>query len=976
MTKVKKIIKLLKETNKQVLFIAFVLTLAIAYYINPLSGVDLVEWDRTFSTATLSGISIDARIGNFYKLFFLYLPGIAIVLICLLNWLFYNRKKYINIYFKLSTVLVFAVSASYISRYFSKNTDIVSNPLMECLLAFFAILTIICILDKTERFKFADISMLLVIFVVLVLTFNMMFRMLGMTTCILICSVILIGYISVVLFVPVGQEAYEQNKKYIFFLMWLPAVIRIVLEGIYFLTEKGWGVQRYFTLIGIACIAFLSVALIAVILLRKQERGFSTFGYIGAIVSIAVVNNFAYNYQYIWSYDTFANVYEKGNNAVTVDSILHGKLPIFDYFSAHALNDVWTRIIYCLIHDDIKGIFADPYGGLTAMIAYIILFFIVKKLFDKNIAVLYVLLFPGILTGIKWMSLCGISIAALLYIYKNPTVKKYVVFWCAALIGVFITYDEGMSLGVACILAHVVFLLIQRKIKLLKKFVFCGAGVGIGALIFYVIYACATGIPVMGRIKEWMSVSLSSSSTWATAEFGDQSSFAFLLSYIVVPITAILLVVFTLFKYYKTRKNGRVALLTTVFAFAEILYITRTIVYHNLAVCSGRTGVLLNFIHWTVALYVLYTMSVRGRKQRNKVLAWMGTMMIVILVEGTAVTQSWPQADSILVSRSLKASENWDLRDDVTENVGQPRIVFDESTTLLVKQFEFVFDTLLEEDETFVDFANVTSMYALTGRERPSYVGQTPSLLTDLYSQKCYLREISEYSCPLAILGTTETSYLQQMVGVPHNIRYYKIAEYIYNKYRPLIRFGEFVIWCETDKYDEYKLILQNNKYDENIYELVDYGYDFTTSFVDEKGNVGFLFKPYHSYNLNMLPYIWANYDKYAAIDNKKIISVNSTGDNQFRFEGSQTTTGEQGNYLAFEIMNSSEENKSVNIVLYDSQKEGAKMQYCFEAVPGTNQYMIRVSADYFWDIYNIDTILFNDDEQLIIKDVRVLEGD
>ena len=56
-----------------------------------------------------------------------------------------------------------------------------------------------------------------------------------------------------------------------------------------------------------------------------------------------------------------------------------------------------------------------------------------------------------------------------------------------------------------------------------------------------------------------------------------------------------------------------------------------------------------------------------------------------------------------------------------------------------------------------VDFANITSMYLLTGRERPCYVGQTPSLLTDLYSQECYLRQIEEHDCPLAVLGTTET---------------------------------------------------------------------------------------------------------------------------------------------------------------------------------------------------------------------------
>ncbi len=50
--------------------------------------------------------------------------------------------------------------------------------------------------------------------------------------------------------------------------------------------------------------------------------------------------------------------------------------------------------------------------------------------------------------------------------------------------------------------------------------------------------------------------------------------------------------------------------------------------------------------------------------------------------------------------------------------------------------------------------------------------------------------------------------------------------------------------------------------------------------------------------------------------------------------------------------------------------------QYQFRVQPGTNQYLIRVSEDYFWDVFNIDTIYFGADEQLTLDDVRILVGD
>ena len=61
----------LKRIDKCSVFVAIVLTFALGYYINPLVNVELTEWDRTFSLATIDGISIDRRVSNFYQLFFL-----------------------------------------------------------------------------------------------------------------------------------------------------------------------------------------------------------------------------------------------------------------------------------------------------------------------------------------------------------------------------------------------------------------------------------------------------------------------------------------------------------------------------------------------------------------------------------------------------------------------------------------------------------------------------------------------------------------------------------------------------------------------------------------------------------------------------------------------------------------------------------------------------------------------------------------
>ena len=964
----------ISNINRSVIYVGFVIAMIVSYYINTLGNIELKRWDRTFSSSIISGYSIDARIGNFYKLFFILLPLLSVFFILVLACLFKERGVYREYFLKLTPFFLLDTFVSFISRYSGGETEIQNNRLLQIILAYLIILYITAIIDRRQQMSFADVTRLFVFFVIFVVLLSIFFNSYDYVLRLMIAGCIILAYVLIVTSDKTREKLYIPLNRFVLAFMWLPAIARFSLEGLYLLNEKGRNTHRYYTHV-LQAVLIIVALIIVVVIRRKEQQEKLTFGYIGAILSMVVMQGFNFGYQYTWSYNNYPDLYESGNPAVAMDSVLYGKLPIFDYFSAHALGDVWTRIIYSVIHNDVKGILVDPYAWILSALAFVVLFFIVKNLFNENIAVIYVLLFPGNISGIKWISICALPIAMLLYIYKKKQIRFYLCFWIAVLFGAFHTYDEGISIGIACIGTYIIIKTIQKQWNELVAFIGSGMVIGLLAVVSYICYSLVTGVSIISRVKEWISLSVKSSSSWATASFGDQTSFAFLISYFVVPITAIMLLVFVIVQFYRYREHEMIVLLTVTYALVEILFIPRTIVYHNLAVCRGMTGVLLNYIHWTVSLYVLYLFSRKELTDSIRINSWMLSMFIVMVLECSMVTQIFPEAGSVLAYKATHTVDSWKLKDDNVDNFEKDRIVFDQPTIVLINKFKTVFDTLLTKDETFLDFANVTSMYLLTGRERPCYVGQSPSLLTNLYSQKCFLNQVQNHNCPLAVLGTTETGYLQHMVGIPHNIRYYKIAEYIYAKYRPLIAFDEIVIWCDKDRYEEYKEKLSSANIYAGGYWEIDYGYDFTTPYVDNAGYMQYDFKPFHLYDLGMIPYLWANVDTFHAIESNEVVSITKNGKNSFKFDGSKSVIRAEGNYLCFNCVNSSDDSISINIVLYDSENDGAKIQYYFTVVPGDNEYIIRISQDYFWDVYNIDTILFGENKSLIVDNLRVLEG-
>lgn len=871
---------------------------------------------------------------------------------------------------KFTISIVPFIIVSYISKY-SSYTVVNENLLLESIISFYFIFVIIALFDKNQRIEFTEIVITFLIFEISVVSICILFNLFNLYREILTINSILIATI-VSLLKRCGSKIGSSCLFNIFLmLMWLPSVIRLFLEVLYYFCERGYDVENYYSLLIICSLVYIVISFIIAILATRKSINLRSFGYIGALTSYVLIAFTQFNYQYLYEYGNLANIYELGNSSVAIDSFLYGKVPVIDYFSAHALSDVWTRLIYCFLHNDPNGILVDPYKFLYILSSLVILYFLLKNLFGSDFTILLLFLFPIHVASIKGVSVCMISILILIYIIRRNSYKGFILFWFAVLLSAFMSYDEGFSLGLSCILSYIFYCFVKKRDLL--KFLVCGCFVGCISFSFFLLYAVYTGLPAFSRISEWFSVSIGSSSFWATSNFGDPSSLAFFVSYCVVPSLAVLI---TICVICSCKNNTKLAILTLTFSLTVILFIPRTIVFHNLAICSGKTGVLLNYFHWSIAFFVIFLLSKKKFGINIKFIAFILTFLTVILIEGSIVTNYLPSANSTLANKTLIEGKKWSIKDNFRHIIGKQRIVLGENTQKFVQQFRTVFDSLLTEDQTFIDFANITSLYFFTDRKRPSYVGQTPSLLTNLYSQQKYLEEVSKYDCPLAILGTTENSYVQQMAGVPHNVRYYKIAEYIYQNYRPLVKFGDFVIWCKNSYYHTYKHQLLSNFLSNKEYIIVDYGYDSTISYIDVNGNKQWKFFPYHNINLGDIPYYWANFDKFKASKNSVSIYLQALGSNYFSFKGSQFIVNKEGNYLSFVIDNISAKDLSANVVIWDSNNDGAKFSYQFKVKTGKNKYLIRISQDYFWYGYNIDSILFGKNDSISVSQVSILNGD
>jgi hypothetical protein len=323
------------------------------------------------------------------------------------------------------------------------------------------------------------------------------------------------------------------------------------------------------------------------------------------------------------------------------------------------------------------------------------------------------------------------------------------------------------------------------------------------------------------------------------------------------------------------------------------------------------------------------------------------------------------------------------------ENKRVDRVILDDNLSEYVYKYKIILDTLLDGDETFVDFMNKSLLYSLLGKKSPVYVSQSPLQLSGEYTQLEYIKEIEGTPVVLMPIDPENWRLSNSLDTISNTYRYYMVSEYIYQKYIPLCKFAEeYAVWCLPEKYGEYKNKIEKLKEEFDAISFISYGYDGPFAENDEEGAEAYKYiNGIHSTNLAFLPGIWARFDELKSINNKtvcecinkdglyllgkKLIDHSSRG-NYIKLHATYDGNDKEGKY------NDDDEYANATLILglYKNGVFEEKCRYLFNVEEGDYDYLIRSSTDYYWYLGYINAVKIESSEHFRNIKITILEGD
>jgi hypothetical protein len=477
-----------------------------------------------------------------------------------------------------------------------------------------------------------------------------------------------------------------------------------------------------------------------------------------------------------------------------VEFLRYGEIPIVENLNVHMLFDDIGGILYGLFNNDIIGAIYFNFSANAWMFvpfSYLACYLFFTKITDEDNAMFVSLLFP--LTGtFGFLGYYGVGlfvVLAAIYVNNLKSFGSNMLLGVACVVLCLHRLDIGLAFGLGAVISLSILFIVNKKWKILGRFWITLSGVGMAVIMVFLLICIGRGIPAIARFREFIDI-MTSNVSWAYASFGEDAG-PFVLVYLLSPLALMVsvILVFTKRKLYCISSND--CLIIAILAIAFWANYQRSIVRHNL---TERQFMILFYTAPLCVFTACYFLI--GKKPKMLGLCLGGFLALQPLcgyehLQGDSLLQlSINKQSGITNSSVYKEKIDRVVLSDVLQNAYMP-----------LKKF---FDATLKDDETYFDYTFQTLLYALTERNKPVYVNQSPSQLNGEYAHLAFIAEIESTNCPYALVG----SYNNGWDGVPLNINHYLIAEYLNANYRPFYLVGDHKVWVRNDRYEEKQELL------------------------------------------------------------------------------------------------------------------------------------------------------------------------
>ncbi len=608
-----------------------------------------------------------------------------------------------------------------------------------------------------------------------------------------------------------------------------PFLTSFYIEAVNILNQHSVFIAHPRKYYAVVCLLVLIIGIAGLILIVRKKlklHWWKTWSHVW------IITGFACLHQQVALENTYVpDLFESANYSVLINGLLKfGEIPIVEHLGHHMMQSVWEGLIYAFLNGDFAGADVSPYAGYLMVPLTILFYFFVKKIWDADAALWITLLFPFYdhWSYYGWGLL--IAFAILLFAKKNTYGRAFWL-WCACIWCALNRADLGTAFGIACMLTLVVYIIYEKNWKAVKVLLYPLIVIGVFGVILWCGLCLVKGIHPVVRLIEFMKL-FAANINWAYNGIGDNTKTVYAWSYMILPflMTGTLLYVVFSKKLHKDLDQDRWILLLML-GFSYFSNFSRALTRHSLKETITATAV------WTSYIFLSLLVSCLVRKKFLFLPTFVLFILCNMLFEQDGNFNIQPIAN-VAVSRMGTYTESWTLdrlaeEDYETGNMEtyweeiarkkevKKRVVYPKSFQDTVAPYGFIFKTLLDEDDTFLDFNYNSFLYSEYDRPDPVYAAQSPTMLSGELTQEYFIDEIKSNmeNIPIALMPNTSGNH-DSIDGIKLNYKYYKVAEFIYTYYRPLCEYENFAVWCLKDKYDEMAELLRHTEVFERISKM------------------------------------------------------------------------------------------------------------------------------------------------------------
>ena len=489
--------------------------------------------------------------------------------------------------------------------------------------------------------------------------------------------------------------------------------------------------------------------------------------------------------------------FEAANQGISVDHFFkYGSIPIVETFDAHMMSQQFFSYIYVFFNG------YEPWAH-SAYIQYfyvfeiLVLFFILRKVLGDINSFFIILCVPILPLISNEFATAGLFTLFIIKLLNNPKTKYFFMFWILGILICLYKLDVGYSSLLSGIIIYLLFnKLLNNKFEI-KQLIKSAIIVVIPLLLVFVILCLIKSINPISRLQEFFLAAMSDQN-WGIAQMGNMSNYLFRVSYYILPLIITTYSVYILFKLFfqkeffqKKLKNQQTLSAIIFFLFFFFFFIfnsQRGIVFHNF-----EYGNIFR-ITSTIPLALLFLTLIFNNK--NKLIYFSIVFLGLYLFMNSANADFKNRSYSMLTKSINSSSFHEKFLEMNSFNGTRLHVTFDQTEINFFKSF---LDKSLSKNETYYDFSSANLFHVLTNRKNPSYINQTPLMLNGDKAQDFEINTIKEKNISI-VLMPIKNNIWHGITGSYVDLKYYKIAEYVYANYSPLYRSGTFDVYVLKSK--------------------------------------------------------------------------------------------------------------------------------------------------------------------------------